>query len=146
MPSSLKHEELTKKLIGLFYEVHNELGHGFVESVYENSYMLALNDCGIRAENQVNIPVTFRDRIVGSFRADVVIEKKVILELKAASSLVAANEAQLLNYLRATDIEVGLLLNFGERPAFKRLVFDNARKIAGKKRSLIECLEEDNNN
>ncbi len=124
----LKHSGLTEKIIGVFFDVYNELGPGFLESVYEASVEIALDDAGLRVERQVPIPVWFRGRNVGDFRADLLIDGSVILELKAARTLESAHEAQLLNYLRATSIEVGLLLNFGPKPEFKRFVFDNARK------------------
>jgi hypothetical protein len=99
----MKHEQLTGKIIEVFYEVYNELGHGFLESVYETSMRLA-------------------------FEPDITVENLVILEIKAARGIDPAHEAQLLNYLRTTKIEVGLLLNFGPKPEFKRMVFDNERK------------------
>jgi len=128
MTADLKHRELTQKIIGVFYEVYNELGHGFLESVYQKSLILALNEAGLMVHSPVDIPVWFRGRQVGDFEADVLVEKCVLLELKAASAIHNSHQAQLLNYLRATDIEIGLLLNFGVKPEFKRLVFDNLRK------------------
>src|SRR6476661_9909430 len=128
----LKHKELTRKIIGVFYEVYNELGHGFLESVYQDSMVIALNARGVHACTPIDIPVWFRGTKVGKFEGDVLVENSVLLELKAARALDSAHEAQLLNYLRATDIEVGLLLNFGLRPEFKRLLFDNPRKAARK--------------
>lgn len=123
-----KHRELTEKIIGVFYEVYNELGHGFLESVYEGAMAIALIESGLKTAHQVPTPVWFRGRLVGDFKADIFVERTVILELKAARVLEAAHEAQLLNYLRASDIEVGLLLNFGVKPQFKRLAYDNDRK------------------
>jgi GxxExxY protein len=108
--------------------VYNELGYGFLESVYEKSLQIALNATGLKAFTQIEIPVLFRGQSVGDFTADVLVEGCVLLELKAAKALDRAHEAQLLNYLRATEIEVGLLLNFGLKPEFKRLIFDNPRK------------------
>jgi GxxExxY protein len=119
---------LTEKIIGVFYDVYNELGHGFLESVYEGAMAIALGQAGLHIERQIALKVVFRGEVVGDSRADVVVERAVILELKAASGIDPAHEAQLLNYLRATEIEVGLLLNFGPRPQFKRLVFENSRK------------------
>jgi GxxExxY protein len=128
-----KHKEITEKIIGVFYEVYNELGHGFLESVYEKSLEVALNSLGIKVLRQIEIPVWFRGHQVGTFSADVLVEDCVLLELKAARALDPSHQAQLLNYLRATEIEVGLLLNFGLKPEFKRLIFDNPRKsIRGK--------------
>jgi GxxExxY protein len=128
MNADLKHRELTQKIIGVFYEVYNELGHGFLESVYQRSLILALNDAGLMVHSPVDIPVYFRGSQVGDFEADVLVEKCVLLELKAVRTLDTSHQAQLLNYLRATDIEIGVLLNFGVKPEFKRLVFDNLRK------------------
>jgi len=124
-----KHRELSKKIIGVFYEVYNELGHGFLESVYQRSLCLALTEAGLMVHSPIAIPVWFRGRKVGNFEGDVLIEKSVLLELKAVRTLELSHEAQLLNYLRATDIELGLLLNFGLKPEFKRLVYDNSRKV-----------------
>ncbi|HLG15529.1 MAG TPA: GxxExxY protein [Blastocatellia bacterium] len=124
----LKHEELTRKIIGVFYEVYNELGPGFLESVYEGAMEIALAEAGLRVERQVPVPVWFRGRQVGDFKADLLIEGLVIIELKAVRAFDPSHEAQLLNYLRATEIEVGLLLNFGPKPEFKRFAYDNERK------------------
>jgi GxxExxY protein len=122
------HSELTEKIIGVFYEVYNELGYGFIESVYESAMYKALREKNFRVERQVAIPVWFRDEPIGNFCADLIVDGTVILELKAAHALDTAHIAQLLNYLRATRIEVGLLLNFGHRPNVRRLVFSNERK------------------
>jgi len=124
----LKHAELTDKIIGVYYDVYNELGYGFLESVYEESMAMALGEVGLQAQRQVAVPVLFRGHQVGDFRADLLVEHKVLLELKAARTLDRSHEAQLLHYLRATEIEIGLLLNFGEKPQFRRLLFDNERK------------------
>ena len=123
-----KHQELTRKIIGVYYEVYNELGHGFLESVYEAAMLIALREAGLKAETQVPIAVYFRGNRVGDFRGDLMVENAILLELKAARALDSFHGAQLLNYLRATEIEVGLLLNFGIKPEFKRLAFDNERK------------------
>ncbi len=124
----LKHKELTETIIGVFYEVYNELGHGFLESVYERAFEVALTWKGFNVLRQIQIPVWFRGQKVGDFVADVLVEKCVLLELKAARTLDSSHEAQLLNYLRATEIEVGILFNFGIKPEFRRLAFDNSRK------------------
>ena len=126
----MKHEELTKKIIGVFYEVYNELGHGFLESVYEKALAIAFAEKGISFEQQVEIPVWFHGKQAGIFYADIVVEGMGILELKAVRSLDPAHDAQLLNYLRATEIEIGLLPNFGVRPEVKRRIFDNPRKTS----------------
>lgn len=120
--------ELTYKIIGVFYDVYNELGHGFLESVYQKSLGLALQAAGMQACWPIAIPVWFRGHQVGHFEGDMLVEKSVLLELKAVRALDGSHQAQLLNYLRATDLEVGLLLNFGVKPEVKRLLFDNSRK------------------
>jgi GxxExxY protein len=130
MNTDLKHGKITDKIIGVFYDVYNELGHGFLESVYHRSLVLALQSVGLNVSSRVDIPVWFRGSEVGHFQADILVEQCVLLELKAASALESAHRAQLLNYLRATEIEVGLLLNFGEKPEVKRLIFDNSKKKA----------------
>lgn len=124
------HSDLTKVIIGTFYEVYNELGHGFIESVYENSLAIALRAKGYEVHQQIAIPVWFRGKQVGDFDADIMVNKLVLLELKVARSIEQAHIAQLLNYLKATPIEVGLVLNFGPRPEFKRVVLGNERKAA----------------
>lgn len=128
MNTDLKHGKTTDRIIRVFYEVYNELGHGFLESVYHRSLVLALESVGLKVCSRVKIPVSFRGWEVGHFEADVLVENCVLLELKAARALEPSHRAQLLNYLRATEIEVGLLLNFGEKPEFKRLIFDNLKK------------------
>jgi GxxExxY protein len=125
---SLKHHELTEKVIGVFFDVYNELGHGFLESVYEEALAVALGEAGLEVQRQVPVPVWFRRRQIGDFKADLLVDNKVLLELKAARTIDLAHEKQLLHYLRATDIEVGLLLNFGTKPQFRRLVYENERK------------------
>ncbi|MEP7339985.1 MAG: GxxExxY protein, partial [Acidobacteriota bacterium] len=123
-----KYGELTDKIIGIFYDVYNELGHGFLEAVYRDAMLIALRQIGLKAEKECPVPVWFRGIEIGQYRADLIVEEKVILELKAARAIDPAHEAQLLHYLRATVIEVGLLLNFGPKPEFKRHAFDNDRK------------------
>jgi GxxExxY protein len=127
--SKLKHAEATERIIGIYYEVYNELGHGFLESVYQNSMFIALREAGLNVEREVPVPVRFRRQVVGEYRADLVVDDAVVLELKAVHLLEASHEIQLFHYLRATDFEVGLLLNFGApRPQFKRAAFDNSAK------------------
>jgi GxxExxY protein len=126
--TALKHSELTDKIIGVFYDVYNELGHGFLESTYAEAMVVALSNIGLAAAREVPVPVWFRGKKIGQYFADLVVNNIVLLELKAARGLDSAHEAQLLHYLRATNIEVGLLLNFGNRPQFRRLLFDNERK------------------
>jgi GxxExxY protein len=128
MNADFKYGELTQKIIGVFYEVYNELGPGFLESVYQKSLALALESAGLTTHSRVDIPVWFRGHRVGQFEGDLLVEKCVLLELKAARALDSSHQTQLLNYLRATGIEVGLLLNFGPKPEFKRLAFDFNKK------------------
>jgi GxxExxY protein len=125
---TLKHSQLTEKIIGIFYDVYNELGHGFLESTYAEALVVALAEAGLGTVREVPVPVWFRGRKVGQYYADLIVESVVLIELKAARTLETAHEAQLLHYLRATDVEVGMLLNFGLRPQFRRLLFDNERK------------------
>lgn len=106
-----KHRGLTEKIIGIFFDVYNELGHGVLESVYERSLEIALKADGLAVCRQIQIPVEFRGQSVGDFTADILVDHSVLLELKVVRSLDTSHEAQLLNYLRATSIEVGLLLN-----------------------------------
>jgi GxxExxY protein len=124
----LKHHELTEQIIGVFFDVYNELGHGFLECVYEEALAIALTQAGIGIRRQIPVSVWFRMQPVGNFKADVLADGKVLLELKAARTIDLVHEKQLLNYLRATDVEVGLLLNFGAKPQFRRLVYENERK------------------
>jgi GxxExxY protein len=128
--SQLKHAELTEAIIGVFYNVYNELGFGFLESIYRKSLHLALQENRLSVAAEVPVPVFFRSVNVGDFRADLVVNNCILLELKAAETLIVAREAQLLNYLRATSLEVGLILNFGPKAQVRRLLFDNDRKQA----------------
>ena len=121
-------EELTGQIIKAFYKVYNTLGHGFLESVYKNSMLLEITEQGLEVEAEKAIAVYYKGRIVGTFFADLVVNSKVIVELKAMEAIVPAHEAQLINYLRATEIEVGLLFNFGKMPELKRKLFSNERK------------------
>ena len=123
-----KHQNLTKAIIDAFYGVYNQLGYGFLERVYENSMVIELRAMGLKVEQQAPLKVHYRGQIVGEYYADLVVENKVIVELKAVSNLNQSHEAQLLNYLKATPDEVGLLLNFGPAPVKKRKIFDNDRK------------------
>jgi len=123
-----KYMELTEKIIGIFYKVYNTLGYGFLEKVYENAMMIEFKKENISAVSQYAIKVVYGNEIIGEYFADILVDGKVIVEIKASSNLTLENEAQLLNYLKATDKEVGLLLNFGPKPEIKRKVFDNFRK------------------
>jgi len=108
--------------------VYNNLGYGFLEKVYENAMMIELNKIGLQAKAQSSINVKYNDKIIGEYFADIVIDNKVIIELKAKKILIDKDEAQLLNYLKATKFEVGLLLNYGPEPEIKRKAFDNENK------------------
>ncbi|HZS26143.1 MAG TPA: GxxExxY protein [Candidatus Angelobacter sp.] len=123
-----KHWDLCHQIVGIFYSVYNELGYGFLEAVYEEALSIGLAEAGLSARQQVSTPIWFHGRTIGEYKADIVVNNLVLLELKAAKALDASHEAQILNYLRATNIEVGLLLNFGPKPHFKRFVFENNRK------------------
>lgn len=123
-----KHSDLTDMIIGVFYDVYNELGFGFLESVYRNALKLALIEKGLAVEAEKAISVYFRGMRVGDFRADLIVNGLVLLELKTAEAIAMAHEAQVLNYLRSTDLELGLILNFGPKPQVRRLLFDNERK------------------
>ncbi len=124
----LLHKELTDEIIKTFYDVYNELGYGFLEKVYQNSLYLELRERGFRVEAQKQIKVHYKGKEVGEYYADLIVNELVILELKAAEALVKEHEWQLINYLRGTNVEVGLLLNFGVKPEFRRKVFENNRK------------------
>jgi GxxExxY protein len=129
MPSTiLKHSQLTEQILKAFYAVYRELGFGFLEKVYENAMAIELRNLGLQVKQQVSIEVAYKDQVIGRYDADLVINDLVIVELKSAQTLTDAHQAQLLNYLKATRIEVGLLLNFGPRAEFKRKAFDNSRK------------------
>jgi GxxExxY protein len=122
------HEELTGKIIGAFYTIYNTLGHGFLEKVYENALVLELCKQGMVAEQQKRIDVFYEEQRVGEYFADIVVDGCVVLELKAADAIAPEHEAQLINYLKGTSLEVGLLLNFGPKPQFVRRIFTNDQK------------------
>jgi GxxExxY protein len=125
----LKHSDITDKILYAFYKiVYPQLGYGFLEKVYENALAIALESLGLRVQQQAKIEVYFQGQVVGEYFADLLVENAVIVEIKAVSRLGIEHEAQLLNYLRATPYEVGLLLNFGPKPDFRRKAFDNSRK------------------
>ena len=122
------HKEITSKIIQAFYKVYNTLGYGFLEKVYENAMRIELGKSGLRVEQQKNIKVYYDSEQVGDYYADLLIENLVIVELKAAETICDEHETQLLNYLKATDIEVGLLINFGKKAEIKRKIFLNKNK------------------
>ena len=125
----LKYKDITDKILHAFFKVvYPQLGYGFLEKVYENAMIIALTAMGLKVQRQVKIDVYFQGQIVGEYFADLLVENVVIVELKAAGRLLLEHEAQLLNYLRATPYEVGLLLNFGSKPTFIRRAYDNDRK------------------
>lgn len=124
----LKHKELTDGILKTFYEVYNELGYGFLEKVYQNSMYIELKNKGYKVEAQNKIKVYYKGTEVGEYYADLIVENLIILELKAVDCIVKDFENQILNYLRSTDCEVGLLLNFGKKPEFRRKIFENNSK------------------
>jgi len=125
-----KHKEITDKIIEAFYCVYNELGFGFLENVYQNALYYELLKRGFDVEAQKPINVYYQTHLVGKYKADLIVNDLIILELKAADYLVSENELQLINYLKATDKEVGLLFNFGMKPEIRRKIFTNDRKTA----------------
>jgi GxxExxY protein len=124
----MKHKDLTDKIIQAFYKVYNNLRYGFLEKVYENAMMIELKKGNLSVISQSPIRVYYDEKLIGEYYADLLIDDKVIVEIKAAKSLALEHEAQLLNYLKATNVEVGLLLNFGPQPEIRRKVFDNNKK------------------
>ena len=128
-PTELKHKDITDIILRVFFkEVYHNLGYGLLEKIYENAMLYELQRAGLMVEQQRKIDVFYDGVVMGEYFADLVVEDKIIIELKATSRLLPQHEAQLLNYLRATHFEVGLLLNFGPNPSFVRKSFDNARK------------------
>ncbi len=125
MKEQYLHKELTSKIIKCFYTVYNTLGFGFLEKVYENSLMIELIKNGLSVEKQKPIKVHYDNQLVGKYFADLVVNDQIIIELKAAESLCEEHEYQLINYLKATNFELGLLLNFGKKPEIRRKIFTN---------------------
>jgi GxxExxY protein len=123
------YKDKTEKILKCFYKVYNTLGFGFLEKVYQNSLLLELKKQGFHCESQKPIKVRYENTIVGDYYADIIVDECIILELKAMESLCEEHEYQLINYLKATEIELGLLLNFGKKPEFKRKIFTNDNKI-----------------
>jgi len=119
------HSDITGKILEAFYKVYNTLGYGFLESVYEKAMLIELQKFGLFVERQKRIKVYYEGIQVGDYFADLIVNNCIIIELKAAENIHSEHEFQLLNYLKATEIEVGLLLNFGKRPEFKRKIFTN---------------------
>ncbi len=125
---SLLHEEITNKIIKSFYKVYNTLGYGFLEKVYENAMAVELKKHGLKVNCQFPISVHYENELVGEYFADIIVNNLIVLELKAASELTEEHECQLINYLKATDIELGLLMNFGKEAEYKRKIFTNKYK------------------
>jgi GxxExxY protein len=124
----MKHQELSERIIKAFYKVYNTLGYGFLEKVYENALYIELALDGFAVERQKKIDVYYLGQRVGEYFADIIVEDLIIIELKAHDALIEEHENQLINYLKATEIEVGLLLNCGKKPEIRRKVFDNDKK------------------
>jgi len=122
------HQELSNKVIGAFYNVYNFLGYGFLEKVYENALMFELKSFHLNADQQKRIQVRYKEIIAGDYFADILVENSIILELKEAENICEEQIAQLTNYLKATEIELGILFNFGKKPEFKRVIFTNDKK------------------
>lgn len=122
------HQELTKSIIGIYYDVYNELGYGFLEKVYHNAMIIELKKRGFEIDNQKKLNVLYKNEIVGEYIPDIIVNNKVILEFKTVEYLLEIHENQLLNYLKATDCEVGIILNFGKDPQFLRKIFTNDLK------------------
>lgn len=126
--SNYKYSKLTDELINAFYDVYNTLGFGFLEKVYEKALMVELKSRNIKAESQKKIQVQYAGVTVGDYYADIIANDKVLIEIKASEKLCEEDTYQLINYLKASEMEVGLLLNFGRKPEVKRKVFNNLRK------------------
>jgi GxxExxY protein len=130
-----QHAEITDKIIRAAYTVYNALGYGFTEKIYENAMAVEMNALGLTVAQQVPAQVFYKNQLMGDYLVDLLVEGKVILELKAVGVLTPAHEVQLVNYLRATGIEVGLLINFGPKIDIRRRAFTNPnhlRKSASK--------------
>ena len=126
--SKLLHNKITDSILKAYFDVYNQLGYGFLEKVYQNAMYFELKSLVYKVESKKPIKVYFKNQLVGEYYADLLVDDKVIVELKACELLMNAHTAQLMNYLKATEIEVGLVLNFGEEPEFKRIIYTNDRK------------------
>ena len=122
------HEEKTKKIIEAFYKVYNTLGYGFLEKVYQNAMLIELRAMGFECQSEMFVKVYYEGFIVGDYRADIIVDNCIIIENKSTKTLIEDNEFQLINYLKATKFELGMLLNFGKKPEFKRKIFTNDNK------------------
>jgi GxxExxY protein len=125
----LKHKELTDAIINAFYLVYNTLGYGFLEKVYRNALMHELRKRGYKVEHEVAIKVYYDGIVVGDYFADLIVNDLILLEIKSAERIISEHESQLMNYLKATHIEVGFILNFGPLPKFTRKIYETARQI-----------------
>lgn len=127
--ADLLYKKITDDILKVYYDIYNQLGYGFLEKVYQNAMFFELKSKGYKVEAQKPIKVYFKNQLVGEYYADLLVDDKIIIELKACEVLMNVHVAQLMNYLKATKIEVGLLLNFGEEPEFKRIIYTNDRKM-----------------
>ena len=125
MKDNYKHSEITGLILKAFFKVYNTLGYGFLEKVYENAMLIELSNLGLKCSNQLPVEVFYDDQIVGDYTADILVEELVIVELKAIETLAPLHEAIIVNYLKGTELEVGLLLNFGPKPQYRRRVLTN---------------------
>jgi GxxExxY protein len=141
MPEELLHRDVTEQIIGGFYEVHYELGGGFLEHVYFRPLIEVFRGRGLLVEDNARLPVRFRGKLIAEFHPDLVINQVVIVEIKAHRAIEPADEAQIINYLRASNVEVGLLLNFGAKASFKRHVYANSRKVTLAVRDAVTDLQ-----
>ena len=125
----LKYQELSEKIIAAAYAVHNELGCGFIEKVYKNALAIQLEEAGVKCSCEVPLQVTYRGKVVGEYYADIIVEDRIVVEVKAVSRLDPVHEVQLVNYLRATGLNVGLLINFARSVEVKRRIFDSPSRV-----------------
>jgi len=125
----MKHQELSQKIIGCYYSVYNELGYGFLENVYHKAMLIELQHSGLTPTSEYLATIHYKGQTLGDFYLDIVVNDLIVVELKAVSLLTKDHEAQLVNYLNATEFEVGLLFNFGITPQFKRKIYDNEKKL-----------------
>jgi GxxExxY protein len=127
---SYLHQDITEKIIKSFYQVYNTLGYGFLERVYQKALLIELKKSGFTCNEEYPVKVYYDEIQVGDYRADIIVENKVIIENKASEAICEEHEFQLINYLKATEIEIGLLLNFGKKPEFRRKIFTNNKQCS----------------
>lgn len=137
--ADLLHGKVTDVILRCFYRGGNKMGHGFLESVYQNVMYIELTAEGVKVKTGVRPPVRYEGRLVGDFETDLIVEDVVIVEIKAGRAIDPSATAQVINYLRASDIEVGLILNFGPRLEFRRVVFDKQRKVPAVDSAVLPC-------